>query len=114
MPVLHFGRPVGASHPPFIVISMDCRELRTCERALAAIDAVAESRCDAIKLSSMPWAWASALLARAEARGLVILATALDEGAVARLDWLGAPAFYLVYDWSDLELVACAARTGKP
>ena len=43
-----------------------------------------------------------------------MLATALDEDSVARLDWLGAPAFYLVYDWSDLELVAAAARTGKP
>jgi N-acetylneuraminate synthase len=54
------------------------------------------------------------MFARAEERGLVMLATALDEASVARLDWLGAPAFYLVYDWSDLELVAAAARTGKP
>jgi N-acetylneuraminate synthase len=43
-----------------------------------------------------------------------MLATALDELAIARLDWLGAPALYLVYDWSDLDLVAAAARTGKP
>ena len=44
----------------------------------------------------------------------MLLATALDESAVTRLDWLGAPALYMVYDWSDLELVAHAARTGKP
>jgi N-acetylneuraminate synthase len=33
---------------------------------------------------------------------------------VQRLDWLGAQGFYLVFDWTDLELVATAARTGKP
>ncbi len=62
----------------------------------------------------MPWSWSARLFAASERRNLVMLATALDESAIARLDWLGAPAFYLVYDWSDLELVARAARTGKP
>ena len=38
----------------------------------------------------------------------------LDEDAITRLDWLGAAGFYLVFDWSDLDLVAAAARTGKP
>ncbi len=111
---IDFGRPVGVDHPPFIIASLDCRELGSFERALAAIDAAADSKVDAIKLSRMPWAWSARLIERAEARNLVMLATALDESAIARLDWLGAPAFYLVYDWSDLELVARAARTGKP
>ena len=111
---LDFGRPVGKGHPPFIIAALDGRELATIERALAAIDAAADSRCDAVKLARMPWGWSARLFARAEQRGLVMLATALDEESVARLDWLGASAFYLVYDWSDLELVAAAARTGKP
>jgi sialic acid synthase SpsE len=114
MAQIDFGRPVGVSHPPFIITSLDCRELSTVERALTAIDAAADSSSDAIKLAQMPWAWSARLFAHAEARGIVLLATALDETAVTRLDWLGAHALYLVYDWSDLELVACAARTGKP
>jgi N-acetylneuraminate synthase len=114
MRVIDFGRPVGDTHPPFIIAALDCRELGTLERALDAIDAAADSRVDAIKLARMPWGWSAKLYARAEHRGIAMLAPALDEDAVNRLDWLGAQAFYLVYDWSDLELVARAARTGKP
>jgi sialic acid synthase SpsE len=111
---MDFGRPVGVDHPPFIIASLDCRELGSVERALEAIDAAAEANVDSIKLARLPWSWSAQLFARAEKRNLIMLATALDEDAVTRLDWLGAPAFYLVYDWSDLELVARAARTGKP
>lgn len=81
---------------------------------MAALDTAAESSVDAIKLDRMPWAWSARLIQRAEARNLTLLATALDEDAVTRLDWLGAAGFYLVFDWSDLDLVATAARTGKP
>src|SRR6476661_5184702 len=80
---LDFGRPVGEGHPPFIIAALDGRELATIERALAAIDAAADSRCDAIKLARMPWGWSTRLFARAEQRGLVMLATALDEESVA-------------------------------
>lgn len=111
---LDFGRPVGVAHPPFIIAALDCRELGTLERAMIAIDAAAASTVDAIKLDRMPWAWSARLIQRAEARNLTLLATALDESAITRLDWLGAAAFYLVFDWSDLDLVAAAARTGKP
>lgn len=111
---MDFGRPVGSAHPPFIIAVLDCRELGTLDGALAAVDAAANSAVDAIKLDRMPWAWSAKLIARAEARNLTLLATALDEDAIARLDWLGAAAFYLVFDWSDLDLVAAAARTGKP
>ena len=111
---MDLGRPVGVAHPPFIIAALDCRELGTLERSLAAVDAAADSRVDAIKLVRMPWAWTAKLIARAEARNLTLLAPALDEDAITRLDWLGASAFYLVFDWSDLDLVASAARTGKP
>jgi pseudaminic acid synthase len=111
---MDFGRPVGDAHPPFIIAVLDCRELGTLERAVAAVDAAANSAVDAIKLERMPWSWSAKMIARAEARNLTLLATALDEDAIMRLDWLGAAAFYLVFDWSDLDLVAAAARTGKP
>jgi sialic acid synthase SpsE len=111
---IDLGRPVGDAHPPFIIAALDCRELSTLERALAAIDAAAASNVDAIKFARMPWAWSSQLIQRAEARNLTMLVTALDEDAVSRFDWLGATAFYLVFDWSDLDLVARAAQTGKP
>ncbi|HUS28768.1 MAG TPA: N-acetylneuraminate synthase family protein [Kofleriaceae bacterium] len=86
----------------------------TLDRALAAIDAAAESKVDAIKFARMPWAWSSKLIQRAEGRSVKMLVTALDEDAITRFDWLGASAFYLVFDWSDLDLVARAAQTGKP
>ena len=105
---------MGEDHPPFIIASLDCRELATLERALDAIDAAASGSVDAIKFSRMPWDWSTTLFERAEQRGVAMLATAYDESQVARLDWLGAPAFYLMFDWTDLDLVARAARTGKP
>jgi N-acetylneuraminate synthase len=114
MSVLDFGRPVGLAHPPYIIAALDARELGGLDRALAAVDAAADSHVDAIKLSRLPWAWGARLFERAERRGLTMLAPALDESDVARLDWLGAPGFYLAFDWSDLDLVARAACTGKP
>jgi N-acetylneuraminate synthase len=94
--------------------TFDCRELVTVERALVAIDAVAAQHGDGIKLARMPWQWGAACLQRADARALTLVPTPLDEDALVRYDWLGAPAFSLVFDWSDLELVARASRTGKP
>ncbi len=114
MTPMDLGRPVGVAYPPFIIAALDSRELETLDRALAAIDAVAASTVDAIKLDRMPWAWSARMIQRAEAHNLTLLATVLDEDAVQRLDWLGAGGFYLVFDWSDLDLVATAARTGKP
>jgi N-acetylneuraminate synthase len=111
---LEFGRPVGESHPPFIIAAMDCRELGTLEQALAAIDIAARSNVDAIKLARMPIGWSAQLIDRAEARNLTLFAPALDESEVSRLDWLGAGGFYLFFDWSDLDLIARAASTGKP
>ena len=111
---IDLGRPVGSAHPPFIIASFDARELGSLERAERALDVAADSHCDAVKLARLPWSWSARLFSHAERRNLVMLVPAFDEAAVGRLDWLGAPGFYLFYDWSDLDLVARAAATGKP
>lgn len=62
-----------------------------------------------------PWAWHEALFARGAARGMVVFSTPFDEEAVARLDQLGAPVFKIAsFELVDLDLIAAAARTGKP
>ena len=62
-----------------------------------------------------PWGWHAPLFARGAARGLVVFSTPFDEDAIARLDALGAPAFKIAsFELVDLELIACAAKTGKP
>jgi pseudaminic acid synthase len=62
-----------------------------------------------------PWDWHARLFAHGAARGLVVFSTPFDELAVEQLDRLGAPAFKIAsFELVDLELIACAARTGKP
>jgi N-acetylneuraminate synthase len=62
-----------------------------------------------------PWDWHAELFARGAARGLVMFSTPFDELSVERLDRLGAPAFKIAsFELVDLELIAVAARTGKP
>ncbi|MGN6109017.1 MAG: pseudaminic acid synthase [Kofleriaceae bacterium] len=62
-----------------------------------------------------PWDWHARLFERGAARGLVVFSTPFDEAAVERLDALGAPAFKIAsFELVDLELIAAAARTGKP
>jgi N-acetylneuraminate synthase len=111
---MQLGRPVGAAYPPFIIAAIDCSGTKRIEDVLAAIDAAADARFDAVKLATLPWSWYPTLFARADSRGLVILPSVADERAVERLDWLGAHAFEIFFDWADLDLVTAAARTGKP
>ncbi len=62
-----------------------------------------------------PWAWHAPLFERAAERGMIAFSTPFDEEAIERLDRLGAPAFKIAsFELVDLELIACAARTGKP
>jgi N-acetylneuraminate synthase len=62
-----------------------------------------------------PWDWHDVLFSRGAERGLVVFSTPFDAIAVERLDRLGAPAFKIAsFELVDLELIACAARTGKP
>jgi len=62
-----------------------------------------------------PWDWHARVFSHAAARGLIAFSTPFDERAVAELDRLGAPAFKIAsFELVDLELIACAARTGKP
>lgn len=114
MPTLELGRLVGEKHPPFVIAAVDCSKLTSIDYAIAAIDAAASSRCDAVKLTSLPWTWCARVYNHADPRGIKLLTTVSDERTIERLDWLGAPAFEIFFDWADLDLVACAARTGKP
>jgi len=62
-----------------------------------------------------PWDWHAQLFAHGAARGLVVFSTPFDEPAIERLDRLGAPAFKIAsFELVDLDLIAVAARTGKP
>jgi pseudaminic acid synthase len=62
-----------------------------------------------------PWDWHARIFAHGAARGLVVFSTPFDERAVEQLDRLGAPAFKIAsFELVDLELIACAAATGKP
>lgn len=113
------GRKIGFGQPPFIITTKDSRELGTLADALAAIDAAAAAGCDAIKLGAspqrpIPWAWCASAFQRAHDRGVVLLARPDDEYAISQYDWLGAVAFEIAFDISDLDTVAVAARTGKP
>ncbi|MBL9016435.1 MAG: N-acetylneuraminate synthase family protein [Myxococcales bacterium] len=114
MATLDLGRTVGDAHPPFVIAAVDAAKLGTIDHAIAAIDVAAASGCDAVKLTSLPWTWCARVYDHADPRGIKLLTTVSDERSIERLDWFGAPAFEIFFDWSDLDLVAAAARTGKP
>lgn len=114
MATLDLGRPVGDKHPPFVIAALDCTKLASAADAIIAIDQAAASHCDAVKLMSLPWSWCAAVFNHADPRGIKLLTQVTDERSIERLDWFGTAAFEIFFDWADLDLVACAARTGKP
>jgi pseudaminic acid synthase len=62
-----------------------------------------------------PWEWHAELFAHGKDRGLEMFSTPFDEESVERLDRLGVPTFKIAsFELVDLELIAAAARTGKP
>lgn len=101
-------------HVPFVIAALDCRNLTSVEQVREAIDEAADTHCDAVKLSSLPVPWCARVFEHAEQRAIPVISTVSDERTVEVLDWFGVPAFEIFFDWSDLDLVACAARTGKP
>lgn len=114
MPTLELGRPVGEDHPPFVVAALDCTKLVSADDAIIAIDQAVASHCDAVKLTSLPWAWCARVFNHADPRGIKLVTQVTDERSTERLDWFGTSAFEIFFDWADLDLVACAVRTGKP
>jgi sialic acid synthase SpsE len=114
MPSFVLGRPIGLRHAPFVIAALDCGKIATPEEVCEAIDEAAETHCDAVKLAALPVTWCARVFEHADQRGIPVIATVTDERTVEVLDWFGVSAFEIFFDWSDLDLVACAARTGKP
>ena len=114
MPSFVLGRPVGEHHSPFVIAALDCTKLASVEQAIGAIDEAAAHHCDAVKLTQLPIGWCARVFNHADPRGIKLITTVTDERTIEQLDWLGTAAFEIFFDWADLDLVAAAARTGKP
>ncbi|MBA3455885.1 MAG: N-acetylneuraminate synthase family protein [Deltaproteobacteria bacterium] len=97
-----------------MIAALDCTKLVSAADAIIAIGEAAASHCDAVKLMSLPWSWCASVFNYADPRGIKLLTQVTDERSIERLDWFGTSAFEIFFDWADLDLVACAARTGKP
>jgi N-acetylneuraminate synthase len=62
-----------------------------------------------------PWEWHEPLFARARERGMECLSTPFDAGAIEFLERFEPPAYKIAsFELTDLELIAAAARTGRP
>lgn len=62
-----------------------------------------------------PYEWHARLFAEAQELGLIIFSTPFDENAVELLQKLNTPAYKIAsFELTDLVLIECAARTGKP
>ena len=62
-----------------------------------------------------PYSWHEQLFVRARELGLIIFSTPFDENAIELLEQLNTPAYKIAsFEMTDLPLIECAAKTGKP
>lgn len=70
---------------------------------------------DLYREAQTPWEWHAPLRDEAGRLGLHCISTPFDASAVAFLDELDLPALKIAsFELTDLELIACAAATGRP
>lgn len=70
---------------------------------------------DLYREAQTPWEWHAPLRDEAGRLGLHCISTPFDATAVAFLDELDLPALKIAsFELTDLELIACAAATGRP
>lgn len=64
---------------------------------------------------AMPWEWQKKLMEVANELGIDFFSSAFDESSVKFLQELGVPCYKIAsFELIDCELIAAAARTGKP
>lgn len=139
------GRAVGQSHPPFVIAEIGLNHGGSVDRGLTLVDAAADAGASAIKLQTLDAAFLvaedapppahvaaasmveffrtfeldepahRALVSRARARGLAVLATPLSERAVTMLSGLGVDAFKIASgDVTYARLIRACGASGKP
>lgn len=93
-------------------LTMDCK---TRDFYIASGPWKGQYMYDLYKAAMMPWEWHADLKAEADKIGITIFSAPFDATAVALLDELNFPALKIASpELIDLDLIRCAAETGKP